>query len=292
MNIKRTEKELEALAEDVKKLWKPDMNANENQSSSVPMKEKHGCICGSQAVEPKDSCSVHGIPPSSKEQEGESFIPWNHPLRLEAEEMVSKWNDYAQTHLPSDNKRELVSMFLLFLSRNRRTPSQDAQLSKALQELEDFKKDLHIMTHNFLTEKERSSKLESRIAELESEMGELPEDCSIKQLRCYYEESKERVRELEAVLMALNSKFVKIVRDSFETPTNPFPELKFKEHIDAQEVLDPPSLPEEDKVKKLVEAFNKRADTWEKNEGEVGAIVAHEIRTLLRSLNLNSKEGK
>jgi hypothetical protein len=34
----------------------------------------------------------------------------------------------------------------------------------------------------------------------------------------------------------------------------------------------------------LIEAFRKRADTWEREEGEVGALVAGEIRVVLGEL--------
>ena len=47
------------------------------------------------------------------------FLPWNHPLRLEVEQMVQRWNDYAQTHNASDNKRELAEMVLEFLRNHR-----------------------------------------------------------------------------------------------------------------------------------------------------------------------------
>lgn len=43
------------------------------------------------------------------------FLPWNHPLREDAERAVQRYHDYAQTHLASDNKRELADMFLEFL---------------------------------------------------------------------------------------------------------------------------------------------------------------------------------
>lgn len=43
------------------------------------------------------------------------FLPWNHPLRIEAEVMVQRYNDYAQTHLASDNKVQLAEMFITFL---------------------------------------------------------------------------------------------------------------------------------------------------------------------------------
>jgi len=38
------------------------------------------------------------------------FIPYNDPLRLQVEQLVQRWHGFAQTHLPSDNNRELVSM--------------------------------------------------------------------------------------------------------------------------------------------------------------------------------------
>lgn len=41
-----------------------------------------------------------------------TFLPWNHPLRLEAERLVQQYHGYAQTHLPSDNKKELAEMIV------------------------------------------------------------------------------------------------------------------------------------------------------------------------------------
>lgn len=46
---------------------------------------------------------------------GGALLPWNHPLRLDAERMVQRWNDYAQTHDPDDNKRELAEMVVEFV---------------------------------------------------------------------------------------------------------------------------------------------------------------------------------
>ncbi len=51
------------------------------------------------------------LPPAT----GSAFLPWNHPLRLEAEELVQRYHDYAQTHLPSANKRELAEMIVAFV---------------------------------------------------------------------------------------------------------------------------------------------------------------------------------
>jgi len=73
----------------------------------------------------------------SKDGLGGGFLPWNHPLRIEAEELVKRWNFYAQTHLPSDSNRELASMIVNFVQAHQppnvvREPSRthDAQQPK------------------------------------------------------------------------------------------------------------------------------------------------------------------
>lgn len=225
------------------------MNTNEKQSSSVPMKEKHGCICSPQAVEPKDSCPVHGIPPSSKEQELKP-CPFCGAPAYESPNVVSNFGKKINTTMVDaahKNDCPMRDFTIGDISRdgllerwNRRTPSQDAQLSKALQELE--------------AEKERVRKLVEMVNKQAEDEG----------LWFVAETASEGYLQQE----------LRKLHDAVESLSLPAPK------------------PEEDKVKKLVEAFNKRADTWEKNEGEVGAIVAHEIRTLLQSLNLNSKEGE
>jgi hypothetical protein len=43
------------------------------------------------------------------------FLPWNHPLRHDAEAAVREYNWYCQTHLASDNNQKLEEMFLEFL---------------------------------------------------------------------------------------------------------------------------------------------------------------------------------
>ena len=43
------------------------------------------------------------------------FLPWNHPLRIAVEELVKRWNDYARSHLPSDNESELSDMIVFFV---------------------------------------------------------------------------------------------------------------------------------------------------------------------------------
>ena len=48
-------------------------------------------------------------------KENETFLLWNHPLRFDAEEMVTLYNSYCQTHLASDNKKYLAELFLEFL---------------------------------------------------------------------------------------------------------------------------------------------------------------------------------
>ena len=50
---------------------------------------------------------------------GGGFLPWNHPLRIEAEELVKRWTFYAQTHLPSDSNRELISMIVNFVQAHQ-----------------------------------------------------------------------------------------------------------------------------------------------------------------------------
>ena len=57
----------------------------------------------------------------------ETFLPWNHPLRLEAEELVRRYHNYAQTHLPGDSAKELASMIVAFLQTHL-PPNDQAHL--------------------------------------------------------------------------------------------------------------------------------------------------------------------
>ena len=73
--------------------------------------------------DPRTYVLPEGSPPASLA--GHSFLSWNHPLRNDAERLAQRYNDYAQTHLPSDNKRHLAELFLEF--RHAHWPANESR---------------------------------------------------------------------------------------------------------------------------------------------------------------------
>lgn len=71
-------------------------------------------------------------PKGPAERAAEKFIPWDHPLRLEAEQLAQRYNDFAQTHLANDNKKQLAEMFLKPLAEYASIEQENQHLKEAL----------------------------------------------------------------------------------------------------------------------------------------------------------------
>lgn len=147
------------------------------QNSLAALKMIEGSFFEGSPEQRAIETALHSIEESSalqRETGGEAdLIPWNHPLQIGAEEVVKRYNDYAQGHLPSDCNRELSRLIAYFAQQ---------QLSQLRAALDDGKgqsavsilyQELASLTQQLADAKDWRNEAERKLFECGQSIGQL-----------------------------------------------------------------------------------------------------------------------